>query len=86
MENLSSRAKLSMHYLMMVKKPVYTIQDLQNTAMVVRRVEKDHTTILTLKGARVFWPDAITNPFNKINSLWRIKPPKAESPQALHNG
>ena len=66
------------------KKAVYTIQDLQNSNMVVRRVEKDHTTTLNLKGARVFWPDAALNPFNKINSRWRIKPVKAESPEALH--
>ena len=66
------------------KKAVFTIQDLQNSNMVVRRVEKDHTTTLYLKGARVFWPDATANPFNKINSSWRIRPGKAESPEALH--
>ena len=65
------------------KKAVYTIQDLQNSTMVVRRVEKDHSTILNLKGAQVFWPDAAVNPFNKINSRWRMKPAKAESPEAL---
>ena len=32
------------------KKAVYTIQDLQSSTMVVRRVEKDHTTTLNLKG------------------------------------
>jgi ribosome-associated toxin RatA of RatAB toxin-antitoxin module len=66
------------------KKAVYTIQDLQNSNMVVRRVEKDHTTTLTLKGAGVFWADATENPFNRVNSRWRIKPAKAESPEALH--
>jgi hypothetical protein len=66
------------------KKAVYTIQNLQNSNMIVRRVEKDHITTLSLKGVRVFWPDAATNPFNKINSRWRIKPRKAESPGALH--
>lgn len=66
------------------KKAVYTIQNLQNSNMIVRRVEKDHTTTLNLKGAQVFWPDAAANPFNKINSRWRIKPGEAESVEALH--
>jgi len=65
------------------KTAVYTIQDIQNTNMILRRVEKDHTTTLTLKGSGVFWPDAKLNPFNKMNSRWRIKPAKAETPQAL---
>ena len=65
------------------KTAVYTIQDIQNTNMILRRVEKDHATTLTLKGSGVFWPDAKLNPFNKINSRWRTKPAKAESPQAL---
>jgi hypothetical protein len=67
------------------KKAVYTIRDLQNSNMVVLRVEKDHTTVLTLKGSRVFWPDAATNPFNKINSRWQIKPVAAESHEAVYN-
>jgi hypothetical protein len=65
------------------KKAVYNIQDVQSATMVMRRVEKDHTTILHLKGSGVFWPDAFINPFNKINSQWRIKPSKPESPDAL---
>jgi hypothetical protein len=66
------------------KKAVYNIRGIQNSTMVVDRVEKDHTTTLNLKGARVFWPDAAVNPFNKINSRWRIKPVKAESPEDLN--
>ena len=66
------------------KKAVYTIEDLQDSNMVVRRVEKDHTTTLSLKGTQVFWADAAANPYNKINSRWRIKPVKAETPEALH--
>ena len=66
------------------KKAVYSIEDLQDSNMVVRRVEKDHTTTLSLKGTHVFWPDAASNPYNKINSRWRIKPVKAETPEALH--
>ncbi|KAA9037671.1 hypothetical protein FW778_16385 [Ginsengibacter hankyongi] len=65
------------------KKAVYTIQRVQGDTMQVRRVEKDHTTILFVEGNRVFWPDASLNPFNKINSLWRIKPSKSESEQEL---
>lgn len=65
------------------KKAVYTIRDMQGINMVLRRVEKDHTTILNLKGAQTFWPDAALNPFNKINSKWRIKPTKVESSEVL---
>ena len=67
------------------KKAVYTITEVQNANMTVRRVEKDHVTTLTLKGSHVFWPDAATNPFNKANSLWRVRPVRAESPEALHD-
>ena len=65
------------------KKAVYTIQNIDGDTMQVKRVEKDHTSILYLKGDRVFWPDASLNPFNKINSQWRIKPSKSESPEQL---
>jgi hypothetical protein len=67
------------------RKAVYTIQDLNDSTMVVRRIEKDRTATLSLKGARVFWPDATLNPFNKINSRWRIKPGKSESLEALRD-
>ncbi|MEO8762652.1 MAG: hypothetical protein ABI416_00100 [Ginsengibacter sp.] len=66
------------------KTAVYTIQDLQNSTMVVRRVEKDHSTTLNLKGARVFWPNAALNPFSKNISRWRTKPNSPESPEAIH--
>jgi hypothetical protein len=66
------------------KKAVYRIQNIQGDTMEFRRVEKDHTTILYVKGDRVFWPDALLNPFNKLNSKWRIKPSKLESPQELN--
>src|SRR6185503_5634769 len=35
------------------KKAVYNIESIQNYTMVVDRVEKDHTTTLSLKGASV---------------------------------
>ncbi|MGH2648466.1 MAG: hypothetical protein ACRDE8_12890 [Ginsengibacter sp.] len=66
------------------KKAVYIIQNVQGDTMQIRRVEKDRTSILYVKGDRVFWPDASLNPFNKINSQWRKKPSKAESPQELN--
>lgn len=66
------------------KKAIYTIEDVQADTMKIRREEKGQTTILYVAGDRVFWPDASTNPYNKINSKWRIKPPKAESPQELN--
>jgi len=66
------------------KKAVYTILNIQGDTMQFRRIEKDHTTLLYVKGDRVFWPDASLNPFNKINSRWRIKPSKIESPQELN--
>ena len=43
---------------MMVKKQYIPYRICKILTMVVRRVEKDHTTILNLKGAQVFWPDA----------------------------
>ena len=64
-------------------KAVYTIQLVQGDTMQIKRVEKDHTSILYVKGDRVFWPDASLNPFNKINSKWRIKPSKSETPEEL---
>ncbi len=64
-------------------KAVYTIQEKQGNTMKVKRSEKQQSTILYLKGAEVFWPDANKNPFNKINSEWRIKPKKAESENEL---
>ena len=64
-------------------KAIYTIQNIQGDSMEFRRVEKNHTTILYVKGNRVFWPDASLNPFNKINSKWRIKALKSESVDEL---
>ena len=66
------------------KKAVYTMEAVQGDTMELRRVEKDHTTKLYLSGERVFWPDATQNPFNKINSQWRLKPSKPETPQQLN--
>lgn len=66
------------------KKAVYTIENVEGDTMQFRRVEKEHTTILYVKGHRVFWQDASLNPYNKINSKWRIKPSKAENPQELN--
>ena len=66
------------------KKAVYTIMNVQGDTMEFRRVEKDRTTLLYVRGNRVFWPNASVNPFNKINSRWRIKPLKMESPQELN--
>ena len=66
------------------KKAVYTIMNVQGDTMEFRRVEKDHTTSLYVKGNRVFWPNASLNPFNKINSRWRIKPSRMESSQELN--
>src|SRR5665647_3785598 len=65
------------------KKAEYIIKDIQGSSMVLLRVEKDHTTTLNVKGSQTFWPDAVLNPFNKINSKWRIRPTTAESPEAL---
>jgi len=66
------------------KKATYTIEDVQADTMKFRREEKDHTTILYVAGDRVFWPDASTNPYNKINTKWRIKPSKSESQAELN--
>ena len=66
------------------KKAVYTIQDKEGTKMVLRRAEKGQTTILDVTGAQVFWPDARLNPFNKINSKWRIKATEKETPEELN--
>lgn len=66
------------------KKAVYNIQNIQGNTMVLQRVEKDHITILNVKGEQTFWPDASLNPFNKINSKWRIKPAKEETTQELN--
>jgi hypothetical protein len=65
------------------KKAVYTILNIQDNIMTLRRVEKDHSTTLHVKGEQTFWPDAALNPFNKINSKWRIKPATTESAEAL---
>ena len=65
------------------KKAVYTIQDTSGNIMTLRRVEKDHTTTLHVKGSGIFWPDATLNPFNKINTHWELKPKSAENPEAL---
>jgi hypothetical protein len=67
------------------KKAVYNIQDIQGDSMVLKRVEKDHTTLLYVKGEQVFWPDAALNPYNKENSLWRIRPSKKESADELRS-
>ncbi|MEP7231776.1 MAG: hypothetical protein ABI691_16050 [Ginsengibacter sp.] len=61
------------------KKAIYTIQEKQENAMTLKRTEKEQSTILYLKASEVFWPDANKNPFNKINSGWRIKPKALES-------
>jgi hypothetical protein len=66
------------------KKDEYIINSIRGNNMVVKRTEKNHTTTLQLKGAQIFWPDASSNPFNKINSLWRIKPVKVESNDELN--
>jgi hypothetical protein len=65
------------------KKAIYTIEDFHNPDMVLLRVEKAHTTKLILKGSDAYWPNANLNPYNKINSQWRIKPAKEESTDAL---
>ncbi len=65
------------------KKATYTIQEKQENAMTLKRTEKEQSTILYLKGSEVFWPDANKNPFNKINSEWRIKPKAPESEAEL---
>ena len=65
------------------KKSIYTIQAKQGNTMTLKRSEKDQSTILYLKGSEVFWPDANKNPYNKINSEWRIKPKKQESEAEL---
>ncbi|MEO8112265.1 MAG: hypothetical protein ABI594_19615 [Ginsengibacter sp.] len=65
------------------KKAVYTVQEKQGNTMTMKRSEKGQSTILYLKGAEVFWPDASKNPFNKMNSAWRVKPTKAESEDEL---
>ncbi len=65
------------------KKATYTIQEIQGETMTVKRAEKDHSTILYLKSSQVFWPDASLNPYNKINSLWRIKPKNMENEDQL---
>ncbi len=65
------------------KKAVYTIEDKQANTMVVKRAEKNQSTILYLKSSEVFWPDADRNPYNKINSQWRIKPKAMENDEQL---
>ncbi len=65
------------------KKAVYTIKEKQGNTMTLERAAKDQSTILYLKGSEVFWPDADKNPYNKINSEWRVKPGEAESDEAL---
>ncbi len=65
------------------KKAVYTIEEIHNPNLVLRRIEKGHATKLTLQGSEAYWPDAKQNPFNKVNSQWRIKPSKVESIDAL---
>ena len=65
------------------KKAVYTIQEKQGNTMTMKRSEKGQSTILYLKGAEVFWPDATKNPFNKVNSAWRVKPKQAENDDEL---
>ena len=64
-------------------KAVYTIQEKQANTMTLKRSENKQSTILYAKGSEVFWPDATKNPFNKINSEWRIKPTKPESEDEL---
>jgi ribosome-associated toxin RatA of RatAB toxin-antitoxin module len=66
------------------KKAVYTIQNIEGTKMILRRAEKGHSTILNLKESKVFWPNARLNPFNKMNSAWRIKPSRKETPAELN--
>lgn len=66
------------------KKAGYSISSMNDSAMILRRVENNHTTILYLKGSGVFWPDASLNPFNKMNSRWRIKPLNSETPGELN--
>lgn len=65
------------------KKSVYTIQEKQGNTMTLKRSEKEQSTILYLKGSEVFWPESNKNPYNKINSEWRIKPKKPESEDEL---
>ncbi len=65
------------------RKAEYDINSVEGNTMILKRVEKNHTTTLQVKGAQIFWPDASLNPFNKINSQWRIKPSKVESVDAL---
>ncbi len=65
------------------KKATYTILEKESSTMKVKRSEKEQSTILYLKSSEVFWPDAKENPFNKINSAWRIKPKKPESDDDL---
>ncbi len=66
------------------KNAVYTIKNIQGSDMVLSRAEKGKPTILNVKGAQVFWSDASLNPFNKINSAWRIKPAAKETPEELN--
>ena len=65
------------------KKAVYTIQDRQANTMTVKRTEKSQSTILYLKASNVFWPDAGKEPYNKVNSGWRIKPKTSESDEQI---
>jgi hypothetical protein len=65
------------------KKAAYDIQLIQGDSMVLKRIEKAHSTILSVKGDNTFWPDASLNPYNKRNNQWRIKPANEENPQEL---
>lgn len=65
------------------QKSLYLIQERSRETMILKRVEKDHTTVLYLKASEVFWTDATTNPYNKVNSEWRMPPKKTESHEQL---
>lgn len=64
-------------------KAIYTIERKENDTMVLKRMEDNHATTLYLKGSWAYWPDAKQNPFNKINSEWRLKPAKPETDDEL---
>ncbi len=64
-------------------KAIYTIESRQGDTTVMKRLENNHTTTLYLKGFQDYWADAKVNPYNKINSVWRIKPSKAETDDEL---
>jgi hypothetical protein len=83
MANLLSREKKLTHNFDDGQNVVYSIQDKQPLTMIVKRAEKDHSTILYLKASNVFWPDANANPYSKVNSQWRFRPGKPESNEEL---